>query len=242
MTQPADDAQPLAPNEPDLRGREYQPIFNIPSVLVWILAALFVVHGVRTFLLSQDMDNWLVTETAFVPLRYAQALTLADPAWLWTWLSYGFLHGGAQHLIFNSLWMVVFGTPVARRIGTLRFCLFWIAASFASAFFFLVFHQKEVVFLMGASGVISALTAAACRFAWSGRSREGTSGPTLSIVEALTTRSVLMFIAVWALGNVVLAAYPAFQASAGAPIAWEAHLGGFLFGFFAFPLFDRRPR
>ena len=58
------------------------------------------------------------------------------------------------------------------------------------------------------------------------------------MIEALTHRSVLVFIAMWALSN-ALVVWGAGLPSAGYNVAWQAHVGGFLFGYLTFDLFDR---
>ena len=63
----------------------------------------------------------------------------------------------------------------------------------------------------------------------------------LSIGEALSNRSVLVFSAIWFLTNFLIGFGQLFGNVAGGTIAWEAHIGGFLFGFLCFPLFDRSP-
>ena len=57
--------------------------------------------------------------------------------------------------------------------------------------------------------------------------------------EALSNRSVLTFSAIWFLTNFAIGFGQFFGGTDGAMIAWEAHIGGFLFGFFCFPMFDR---
>ena len=57
--------------------------------------------------------------------------------------------------------------------------------------------------------------------------------PRLGLIEALGHRSVIAFIGTWLLFNVVVAGVDSTQ-----NIAWQAHLGGFLFGYLTFGLFD----
>ena len=46
----------------------------------------------------------------------------------------------------------------------------------------------------------------------------------------------------WIVLNGVVPLLPVFMPDMQVEIAWQAHLGGFLFGFFAVPLFERRDR
>jgi len=114
----------------------------------------------------------------------------------------------------------------------------------ASAALFVALHRGEILFMVGASGVVSAMMAAAARFAFQPHYGFNRSlahlAPRLPIARALTNRSVVSFLAVW-FGVNMLAAFGVAPGAGEATIAWEAHVGGFLFGFIAFGLFDPLP-
>jgi membrane associated rhomboid family serine protease len=55
-----------------------------------------------------------------------------QPPWfffgfIWTPITYQFLHGGLMHLFMNMLWLFMFGPDVERLLGTRRFIFFYIA-------------------------------------------------------------------------------------------------------------------
>lgn len=96
--------------------------------------------------------------------------------------------------------------------------------------------------MVGASGVVSALMGAACRFAFPPRGGYdrvwGHLYPRQTIKGAFRNRTVVIFTVMWLIGNVLVAlGLPLVGADAG-EIAWDAHIGGFLFGFLLFALFD----
>lgn len=222
-------------------GRE--PLFNIPPAIVLIVAATVLVQVLVYWVLSDSAIQALYYYCGFVPARYGGSLSSEVLPAFTTPVTYAFLHGGWEHLIFNDIWLAIFGTPVVLRIGTMRFALFWIVTSVAAAFAFDLFNAQAETLLVGASGAISGLTGAACRFVWSGNG--GMRDPALSaiqrrlsVAETLRSREVLMFIAFWLVANVVLAGLGVGAEGLAQPIAWEAHLGGFLVGFLLFPLFD----
>ncbi len=116
-----------------------EPLFNIPAVIVAILAVLALVHGVREWLLTQDQDIWVVYAFGFVPARY-DASVLVDGGWpggfgaeIWTFVTYSLLHGSWTHFGVNAIWLPAFGTPVARRFGALRFLAFFAVTAAAGA-------------------------------------------------------------------------------------------------------------
>lgn len=221
-----------------------EPIFNLPRVLALALGLMWLLHFVRAFVLSRGQDLGLLVETAFIPLRYAVPLSQQSPAWLWSPVTYSFLHGNFAHLLVNSIWMAAFGAVVARRIGTARFCLFWVASAVAAVALHLALHWGEEIPVIGASGVVSGLMGAAARFAFpsGGRFHRERAHflPRLSILESLSNRTVIAYLAIW-FGINALAAF-GFGADprSTTTIAWEAHIGGFLCGFLGFALFDRR--
>jgi hypothetical protein len=57
-----------------------EPLFNIPPVVIAVLALLALVHAVRTYLLTDDQDQWLLYTFAFIPVRYDTSLVLGGPS------------------------------------------------------------------------------------------------------------------------------------------------------------------
>jgi membrane associated rhomboid family serine protease len=227
-------------------GPPSQPIFNLPLSLVVTLALLVVIYGVWAYLLSDEMSDYVVIHFGFTPLRYVYPLAGQGLEWLWTPVTYSLLHGSIEHIAFNALWLAAFGAPVVRRIGPVRYILFWIFSAAAAAFFHAALHWGEETMLVGASGVVSALMGAACRFAFPpNRGYDRVFGhlyPRQSIFAAFRNRTVVIFTLMWLFGNLMIAlGLPLVGADVG-EIAWDAHIGGFLFGFLLFALFDRKWR
>lgn len=220
-----------------------EPVFNLPGVVLAALAIMLAIHLVRLGL-PRGADLRVLFETAFLPFRYAIPFSQQSPAWLWSPVTYSLLHGNWTHLIVNSIWLAAFGSIVARRIGTKRFLLFWVATAVAAAGLHLALHWGEDIPVIGASGVVSGLMGAAARFAFpsSGRFRRDKAHflPRLTVVESLSNRTVLTYLALWFGINALAAFGFGGDPSGTTQIAWEAHIGGFLCGFLAFALFDRR--
>lgn len=225
--------------EPKVPGHE--PVFNLPGVVLAMLLVMLAAQVGIDVLLDPRALYEIYVQAAFIPQRYAHDPSGQDWAYFWSPVSYSLLHGGYAHLVLNAFWLAAFGSVVARRIGALRFLTFWIFSAAAAAAMFLVFHWSDQSVMIGASGVVSALMGAASRFAFgreTGFRRDlAHLNPRLSLVEALTNRMVVGFLAVWFGLNVLAAAGFSFG-MADSAIAWEAHVGGFLFGFLGFGLFD----
>jgi len=221
---------------------ERQPAFNVPTILLATLGLLVLLYVVQEYALSEDARADFIVTLAFTPVRYAFPLSDQGLEWLWTPVTYSLLHGSVEHIAFNGLWLAAFGTPVVRRIGAVRYILFWILSAAAAAFFHAALHWQEETLLIGASGVVSALMGAACRFAFpEGGGYDRTHGhlyPRQSIVGAFSNRTVVIFTAMWFFGNILIAVGLPLIGSDAGEIAWDAHIGGFLFGFLLFGLFD----
>lgn len=243
-----DEKPDLAPegDERQAQAIASQPIFNLPRSLVATLVLLIAIYAVWAYLLSEDMQAYVIVHFGFTPLRYDYPILGQSLEWLWTPVTYSLLHGSIEHIGFNALWLAAFGAPVVRRIGTLRYLLFWMFSAAASAFFHAALHWGDETLLVGASGVVSALMGAACRFAFpAGRGYDRVSGhlyPRQPIFAAFGNRTVVIFIVMWLLGNVLIALGLPLMGAESGEIAWDAHIGGFLFGFLLFALFDvKRP-
>lgn len=233
-------------NNADLTSSQEQqnpPIFNLPGIILFALVVLLAIHVIRETFLSEQLGLELLVNTAFIPQRYVLPISGQGIAYYTSVLTYSLLHGGYGHLIVNGLWLAAFGSIVARRWGTIRFCVFWILSSIASAAFFALLNWGEVTFVIGASGVVSALMGAATRFAFplSGRFVRDKAHflPRQSFSELIQNRTVLVYLAFW-FGISLIPAFGANLSGSVNSVAWEAHIGGFLFGFLFFNIFDNK--
>ncbi|WEX79149.1 rhomboid family intramembrane serine protease [Sinorhizobium numidicum] len=238
--------QTATPGETDadsMAERSREPAFNLPAGLTGILLFLVAVHALRTYVLSVAADQELILNFAFLPARYTIPLADQGLVWLWTPVTYSFLHGSWEHLIFNIFWMVAFGAPVVRRIGLARLAIFWCLSAASAVALHVAFHWGEMVVVIGASGVVSGFMGAAARFVFSPSGRISRQfahlNRRLSLTETLSNRSVLVFTGIWFLTNFLVAS-GIFSIGGAGTVAWEAHIGGFLFGILLFGLFDPR--
>jgi membrane associated rhomboid family serine protease len=233
---PEDAAEPRRPG----RG---EPVFNIPPVVISIAAVCVAVHLIRVYVLSLDQDIDLILRAAFIPIRYSGLYDIDVYAFT-TPFTYAFLHGGIGHLAINMIWLFAFGSPLATRLGVVRFLLFWAATAMAAAALHWALHPLDQAPLVGASGAISGMMGAAARFGFRiGRiaGKPCFAGPLLRIPEIFRIRGVLVFLGVWMAVNLVTGLV-GLGAGESAAIAWEAHIGGFLAGFLGIRLFVPRGR
>src|ERR1700733_2444880 len=174
---------------------------------------------------------------------------LGGGAKLWTVLTYAFMHGSWTHVLLNCVWLVAFGPPIARRFGSARFLLFMAATAIASALAHWIISPMDFSPLIGASGADSGLMGAATRFMFQPGAPLGAFGstsrpqietvPAASLSGVFTERRSLIFIVIWFGTNLIFGAGAQTLGFSDMPVAWIAHLGGFIAGLVLFPLFDR---
>ncbi|MEQ1863858.1 MAG: rhomboid family intramembrane serine protease [Micropepsaceae bacterium] len=222
----------LGPRPPWDESRE--PILRSPRIVTFFIGVFFIVHTASQFLTGEQYD-YLIGNFALIPAQFesdAGGVLAIAPM-----LTYAFLHGDFVHLIFNSLWFLVFATAVARRAGTGRFLLLLLITTLGAAVVHLIFHWGSPVPVVGASGAVSGLMGAAFRFIFIDPRTTPVWPPArLSLIS----RPVLLASSVWIVLNIVLGVTGFTPDGFGRAIAWEAHIGGFLTGLLLFPLFDRQ--
>lgn len=226
------------------------PVFNAPGVVVWTISFLVACFIALAFAPGRFATQ-LEWAAGVVPLRF-----LAGPqgnggvlAMIAPLFAHMALHANLMHIFFNSIWLLIFGAAVARQLGsgTARsgvlpsslFLSFFLLSGAAGALFYIALNLRDTVLLVGASGGVSGLFAATLRIMLGGR---GYFAPGPTRLAPLSDRRLLIWSALILVLNFVFAVYGSVF-SPGAPnVAWEAHMGGFVFGLLAFPLFDRMAR
>jgi membrane associated rhomboid family serine protease len=249
---PVNDHQ-KSPGEPAL-DMPREPILTLPPALTAYVLLLAVIH--LRVLLPPEWENWTVDVFGFIPKRYdTTLLNLSFPggagAKVWTFVTYSLLHANLTHLGFNVLWLLPFGSALARRFGAFRFFLFMAVTAAAGAVAHLFTHEHDVAPMIGASASVSGTMAAAIRFAFvkgsflsfnRGDADAAAKVPALSLSRALRNGRVLAFLAVWFGVNLIFGIGSIAIGAEGASVAWQAHIGGFIAGLFLFSLFDPVPR
>jgi membrane associated rhomboid family serine protease len=224
------------------------PVINAPFIVLATVAALVAAH-VALMLLPASAANALEWAGAVSPRRFIEGLAgrRSIAATYPPLATHMLLHSGFMHLFLNSVWLVAFGTPVARRLGAkdrarsriasdAAFLSLFVLSGIVGALAYVGLHQQSTTILIGASGGVSGLLGGFVRF---GLERRQDIGGDRRPLSSLLARPVLA----WTAAIIVLNAGFGFFAPAlgfgSANVAWEAHIGGYLFGLLAFPAFVR---
>jgi membrane associated rhomboid family serine protease len=228
-------------------------MLNVPPVVTATIAVLGLVHALRGLVLTPSGDLQFIALFAFIPARY-------DPAWLaqsgipggwgaqiWTFVTYALIHGDLTHLGLNTVWLLAFGSAVARRFGPLRFLAFFAVTAAAGAAMHLATHPGDGWPMVGASAAISGFMAAAIRFVFQAGGPLGLLGgsrgqayatPAAPLWVTLRDPRVIAFLAVWFGLNILFGLVSLPLTDDQQSVAWQAHIGGFIAGLILFPLFD----
>ncbi|MEE9178268.1 MAG: rhomboid family intramembrane serine protease [Acidimicrobiia bacterium] len=135
-----------------------------------------------------------------------------------------FLHGGVGHVLFNMWFLWIFGNNVEEAFGRLRYILMYIVGGVAATMAFVVANPDSTIPLVGASGAIAAVLGSYAVLFPGHRVLSLLGWFVVPVPAALFLG--LWFVAQFGLG--------------GTNVAWEAHAGGFAFGFALTLLFRRR--
>jgi membrane associated rhomboid family serine protease len=231
-----------------------EPLLTLPGALTAYVLLLAIIH--LRVLLPSDFDDWTVEAFGFIPARYDSALLAAafpggEGAKIWTFVTYSLLHANLSHIGFNVLWLLPFGSALARRFGALRFFAFMAVTAAAGALAHLMTHEHALAPMIGASASVSGTMAAAIRFAFvrgsflsfnRGDANAAARVPAQPLWRALRDRRMLAFLAIWFGVNIVFGLGSIAIGTEGVSVAWQAHIGGFLAGLLLFSLFDPVPR
>lgn len=161
-----------------------------------------------------------------------------------SFLGYMFFHVNLSHLLINLAAILVFGGFVGREMelharerksdGPAAFIAFFLLSGMAAGLAFVFASPSSYTPMIGASGAAAGLAGASV---WIVVTRGGDDAPSGSLL----------------LNGVLLAAISAVVISVsffldtsklsrflfGANSAWQAHIGGYVFGLLSYPLFER---
>lgn len=154
---------------------------------------------------------------------HGQYDTLAVPEG-YTLITYTFVHGDFFHLLFNMLFLWVFGDNVEDAMGHFKFLIFYIACGIFAGLLHAYMVPDSPRPLIGASGAVAGVIAAYLML-----------HPRVMVwVLVLRLFLPIKIYAVWALGAwIAMQFVMVYLAQTGihkGPVAWWAHIGGLVAG------------
>ena len=215
-----------------------EPILKAPSAILFLIGLMVIIHITFTKILPPELGVSLFLKMAFVPADFSQGHKL------WTLVSYAFLHASWEHLLMNMVWLLAFGSAVAKRMGNAKiYLLFFLICCVIAIQVQFFFSQESSIPIIGASGGVAAMLGAAARFAFSGDILASSNRRTrlLPLRKVFTNGTTLVFVLLWVVLNVLFGLISVSPGGASVSVAWQAHLGGFFAGLLLVGWFENPP-
>ena len=203
------------------------PVFGgpkTPTTLWWLAGVMLLLEGLaqlsdRGWFGVFDLRSLMISYGAFwdflfPPGAVDHPLFLGQPYAML--ITHAFLHAGTIHVLMNTVVLIALGKTLAIYFGLRLTLLTMLISAIVSAVMFGLL-EKTPAPMVGASGVVFGLIGF---WLQASRAELGRSGRSLaSIIMSLIVIHLLLHVFM------------------GGQIAWQAHLGGFIAGYFLMPLF-----
>ena len=188
--------------------------------------------------LDAFIDTWGVRSPEVIGLISGQ-LDLLRPVLL-KGLVAMFLHGGWLHIIFNMLFLWIFGDNVEDNFGSVSYLAFYLLSGYGAVLAQALLTPQADVPAIGASGAISGVLAAYLLLYPRASVRAILPIPILFLFSFFVPAWLMIII--WFAGQLLngyASLTDAAQMTGG--VAYGAHIGGFVFGF-VLTFFFRKPQ
>ena len=197
-------------------GRRSEPLFHAPWPSLGLAALIVISYAVQSAILTSPdaLQPYWFAPRDLASGRYEGLITSL------------FLHGSWAHALVNAGFALAFGAPVARLFGlgprgALGFLVFYLVCGGLANLGFAVLPHRVDDVLVGASGAVSGLAGAAARLM-------GRRDP--DRLAAFFGPAVVGMTAAWLTSNLLIGLFGVTVLSGGAPIAWQAHIAGYVAG------------
>jgi membrane associated rhomboid family serine protease len=193
------------------------PSRTVPFVTIGLIAVNVLIFVYQLALPDPALEQFVAT--------YAVV-----PAWFWwpSLVTSQFLHSGWMHILWNMVYLWIFGDNVEDHLGHAGYLVFYLGAGAAAGVLQLLFNPFSAVPMLGASGAIAAVMGA--YFVLYPQSRVLTAIFLVFFFD-LVEIPALFFLGIWFLLQLVsgVGSLGVSNAAAGGTAFW-AHIGGFVIG------------
>lgn len=212
--------------------RDDNDTLNRPHVTWLILALCLLVYVWQVT--NSDVAQKIILAYGMIPARIFGHLGMPEelallPGWL-TPISSMFMHGGFMHLAGNMLYLWIFADNVEDSTGPLKFILLYVGSGLAATFAHAMVDPTSTTPMVGASGAIA-----------------GTLGAYLLLHPRANVKCLVGIFIFFRFINIpafiVLGGWFALQFfglnNNDSPVAYMAHIGGFIAGLALIPLLKK---
>jgi rhomboid family protein len=216
--------------------RDSVPKYRTPVIVYGLIAVNALI-----FLYQYELGEFAAAKFAYtyglVPVRYFGHGAFPNGhhvTQLYPLVTSAFLHGGWLHIILNMWTLLIFGSTLESRMGSVQFLIFYLCCAVLSGYAHGYFNATSEVPVIGASGAIAGVIGAyALRFP---RARITLLVP-IVIIPLIFTIPALAYAVIWFAIQLLQGTWDALVPSVGDGIAWWAHIGGFVAGLVLLPVF-----
>lgn len=192
----------------------YRQVQFGPGYLTPIIKNIIIIN-VAIFLLQSILNRFL-GNGYFLVTTFGVSTAFIKQLYIWQPATYMFLHGDMWHVLFNMLYLWMFGTDVERKMGSRQFTVFYLFCGVSAGLLTCVFNlfTGMTAPTIGASGAIF--------------------GVLLAFGLYFPDRMVLVFLIIpvkalyFVLGLGAMELYYLVFMMQGASISYIAHVGGMI--------------
>ncbi len=215
--------------------QENPPRTRFPIITLIIVLVNLLVFSYELLVLNNGGEEAL---NAFVTSYGSVPEEIVDGRHLSTLLTSMFVHAGFVHIIFNMIFLLVFGDNVEDRLGHGRYLLFYIAAGLGASFAQVMVDPTSQIPSVGASGAIAGVLSGYVLLFPRGMVRVLVF---LGLFTSIARFPALLFIGFWFLIQFFngIVSFGVTTAETGG-VAYWAHIGGFVAGLVLAPILKTR--
>lgn len=196
---------------------------KFPFITLALILANVIVFGQMVIMGSDS----IVEKYALIPSH----INFLDPTTLLPFITSQFLHGGFFHIFSNMWFLWVFGDNIEERVGHMRFFLLYILSGILGAFLQYLVSSDSAIPMLGASGAVSGVLGAYLVLFPHHRIK---SIVFMFFIISTINIPASFYIFYWFIIQLFsgFASLPGLDESIGG-VAFFAHVGGFILGYFA---------
>jgi membrane associated rhomboid family serine protease len=219
--------------------RDENPSRTVPLVNTTLILANVSVFIYQSFLIPGGAKP-LFLRLGCIPYEFTHFVDITPPALVpvpLTIITAMFMHGGWIHVLSNMLFLWIFGDNIEDKLGHFRYLSFYLLCGVIASLSHILTNPSSQVPSIGASGAIAGVMGAYMVLFPKARIR---TLLILGIFIQIVRVPAMVMLGYWILIQ-VLSGFAEVGLRAGGGIAWFAHIGGFIAGFFLIMVM-KRPR
>lgn len=218
----------MIPLKNDIPSRTF-PFVTLGIIILDVMVYLYQVslgyHGQEIFVHQMGAIPFEIIHIIDIDPHSAVPIPL-------TIFTYMFMHGGFLHLLGNMLYLWIFGDNVEDSLGHIRFFLFYLFCGVMAALIHILSDVNSLSPMVGASGAIAGVLGA--YFLLYPKANVLTLVIFFLFIRIIRIPAVL-FLGLWLLIQIL-------NIGSLSPVAWYAHIGGFICGILLIAFFISKRR